>query len=107
VKDGDEVEAGTSLASRGGREIVATTGGKVSRKDRQVVIRYERREGRGHEVPSAARLLEDRYDIKYNWKILVQDGDEVEAGTPLASGARSGSMRCHRPPGCRWKMAKR
>jgi len=85
AKDGDEAEAGTSLASRGGREIVATTGGKVSLKDRQVVIRYERGEGRGHEVPSAARLLEDRYDIKYNWKILVKDGDEVEAGTPLAS----------------------
>jgi len=71
VEDGDEVEAGTPLASRGESEMVATTGGKVSRKDRQVVISYNRRK--------------DKYDIKHNWKILVQDGDEVEAGTPLAS----------------------
>ena len=70
VEDGDEVEAGAPLARRGEREIVATTGGKVSRKDRQVVIRYDRRK--------------DEYDIKYNWKLLVEDGDEVEAGTPLA-----------------------
>jgi DNA-directed RNA polymerase subunit beta' len=71
VEDGDEVEAGTPLASRGEREIVATTGGKVSRRERQVVVHYDRRR--------------DTYDIKYNWKLLVEDGDEVEAGTPLAS----------------------
>jgi DNA-directed RNA polymerase subunit beta' len=71
VEDGDEVEAGAPLASRGEREIVATAGGKVSLKDRQVVIRYDRRK--------------DKYDIKYNWKVLVEDGDEVKAGTALAS----------------------
>jgi DNA-directed RNA polymerase subunit beta' len=74
VKDGDEVEAGTPLASRGKREIVATTGGKVSREDRQVVIRYERREEREYEVPSAARLL-------------VENFQEVVAGQQLTEGS--------------------
>ncbi|NIO69781.1 MAG: hypothetical protein GTN71_12315, partial [Anaerolineae bacterium] len=71
VEDGDEVEAGTPLASRGEHEIVATTGGKVSLRERRVIIYYDRRR--------------DTYDIKYGWKILVEDGDEVKAGTPLAS----------------------
>jgi len=74
VEDGDEVEAGTPLASRGEREIVATTGGKVSRKDRQVVIRYERREEREYEVPSAARLL-------------VENGQKVTSGQQLTEGS--------------------
>jgi len=76
VEDGDEVEAGTPLASHGKRQIVATTGGKVSWKERQVVIHYDRRK--------------DTYDIKANWKILVEDGDEVEAGTPLANRGEQG-----------------
>jgi len=71
VKDGDEVKAGAPLASHGEREIVATAGGKVSRKERQVVVRHGRHK--------------DKYDIKYGWKILVKDGDDVEAGAPLAS----------------------
>jgi DNA-directed RNA polymerase subunit beta' len=71
VEDDDEVEAGTPLASRGEHEIVATTGGKVSLRERRVIVYYDRRR--------------DTYDIKYGWKILVEDGDEVKAGTPLAS----------------------
>jgi DNA-directed RNA polymerase subunit beta' len=71
VEGGDDLEAGAPLASRGKREIVATTGGRVSLKDRQVVIHYDRRKG--------------KYDIKHNWKILVREGAAVEAGTPLAS----------------------
>jgi DNA-directed RNA polymerase subunit beta' len=74
VKDDDEVEAGTPLVSHGGREIVATTGGKVSLKDRQVVIRYERREEREYEVPSAARLL-------------VENGQRIVAGQQLIEGS--------------------
>jgi DNA-directed RNA polymerase subunit beta' len=71
VEDDGEAEAGTALASRGEHEIVATTGGKVSLRERRVIIYYDRRR--------------DTYDIKYGWKILVEDGDEVKAGTPLAS----------------------
>jgi len=74
VEDGDEVEAGTPLARRGEREIVATTGGKVSREDRQVVIRYERREEREYEVPSSARLL-------------VDNGQRIASGQQLTEGS--------------------
>jgi DNA-directed RNA polymerase subunit beta' len=74
VEDGDELEAGAPLASRGKREIVATTGGKASRDDRQIVIRYERREEREYEVPSAARLL-------------VENGQRIVAGQQLTEGS--------------------
>jgi DNA-directed RNA polymerase subunit beta' len=71
VEGGDEVEASTPLASRGEREIVATTGGKVSVRGRRIIVYYDQRR--------------DTYDVKYGWKILVEDGDEVKAATPLAS----------------------
>jgi len=53
---------------------VAMVGGKVSREERQVVIRYERREEREYEVPSAARLL-------------VENGQKVVAGQQLIEGS--------------------
>ncbi|RME88169.1 MAG: DNA-directed RNA polymerase subunit beta', partial [Anaerolineae bacterium] len=47
---------------------------KVSRKNHQVVITYERREEKEYEIPTTARLL-------------VREGEHVEAGQALTEGS--------------------
>jgi DNA-directed RNA polymerase subunit beta' len=74
VEDGDEVRAGTPLASwRDEKEIVAEKGGRVSVDDRHIVIVHERRDEREYEVPTTGRLL-------------VEEGQRIEPGAQLVEG---------------------
>jgi DNA-directed RNA polymerase subunit beta' len=74
AEDGQPVNAGDVLATRGESQITATHGGKVKRKDHTLVITYERREEGEYEIPSAARLL-------------VIDEQKVRAGDALTEGS--------------------
>jgi len=78
VADGENVEAETPLISYDEREVVAEHGGRafIEGDERQLVVRYERREERGYEVPSASRLL-------------VREGDHVKAGQQLTEGVKN------------------
>ena len=74
VRDGDEIEAGTLIASRGDSEIVASHGGRVRLEDRKVIISYEQVDEVEYEVPASARLL-------------VKPGEKVEPGQQLTEGS--------------------
>ncbi len=75
VEDGDNVEVGDLLAKRGDREIVAETHGRVSLGRKATVI-WERREEYEYDIPSAARLL-------------VEEGQRIEAGHQLTEGSNN------------------
>ena len=74
AENGQLVNAGDVLATRGESEIRATHGGKVKLKERSIAITYERREEQEYEIPPSVRLL-------------VVDGQHVRAGDSLTEGA--------------------
>jgi DNA-directed RNA polymerase subunit beta' len=76
VKDEAVVKAGEVLAAREKATIVAQHGGKVAveKKDHKVIVSYEQGEQKASEIPTTARLL-------------VKEGDHVEAGQPLTEGS--------------------
>ncbi len=74
IENGDNVETGDTLASRGESTIAASHGGKARVKDRKVTISYEQREEVEYEVPASARLL-------------VEHGQRVSAGQQLTEGS--------------------
>ncbi|MFZ5820443.1 MAG: DNA-directed RNA polymerase subunit beta' [Chloroflexota bacterium] len=84
VKDEDEVKMGDVLATLPAQAdkpgdaatIVAQHGGRVrvEKKERQVVVSYDQKEEKTYDIPTTSRLL-------------VRDGDQVEAGQPLTEGS--------------------
>jgi DNA-directed RNA polymerase subunit beta' len=75
VKDEDEVEAGDVVATLGEATMTTPHAGKVRvEKKRKVFVSYEMREEVEHEIPTTLRLL-------------VKDGERVEAGQPLTEGS--------------------
>ena len=76
VKDEAEVKAGETLATLDDAKIVAQHGGRVrvEKKERKVIVSYDRREESVNEVPTTSRLL-------------VKDGEKIEAGRPLTEGS--------------------
>ncbi len=76
VKDEAEVKIGDVLAEKDDATIVAQHAGRVAveKKARKVIVSYEQREEKTEEIPTTARLL-------------VRDGDHVEAGQPLTEGS--------------------
>ncbi len=74
VEDGHEIEDGTLIASRGDSEIIASHGGRVALEDRKVVVSYDQVDEAEYEVPASARLL-------------VKNGDKVQAGNQLTEGS--------------------
>jgi DNA-directed RNA polymerase subunit beta' len=76
VKDEAEVKAGDVLATQGDAKIVSQHAGRVAveKKQRKIMVSYEQREENVEEIPTTARLL-------------VRDGDHVEAGQPLTEGS--------------------
>jgi len=76
VKDGDEVEAGALIAKRGDQQVLCRHSGRVRREGRKVTVIYERKDVREYEIPSAARLL-------------VEEGQQIKAGTQLFEGNKN------------------
>ncbi len=74
IEDGDEIESGTLIASRGESEIVASHGGRVRIEDRTVIVSYDQIDEAEYEIPPSARLL-------------VKEGDKIEAGVQMTEGS--------------------
>jgi DNA-directed RNA polymerase subunit beta' len=76
VKDEAVVKDGDVLATKDKATIVAQHGGRVAveKKDRKVIVSYEQSEEKVEDIPTTARLL-------------VKEGQLVEAGQPLTEGS--------------------
>jgi DNA-directed RNA polymerase subunit beta' len=72
----EEIEAGTVIATRGDKEIVIDTGGRVVWEDDGIAVVYEDREEREYEIPSSSRLL-------------VREGQQIQAGGQLTEGTKN------------------
>ena len=53
----EDVEAGEVIATRGEKELVIGTGGRVIRGEEGITVAYDEREEREYEIPSSSRLL--------------------------------------------------
>jgi DNA-directed RNA polymerase subunit beta' len=77
LEEGEEsVEAGTVIATRGDKEIMVDRGGRVVWGDDGITVVYEDRDEREYEIPSSAR-------------ILVSEGQGIEAGDQLTEGTKN------------------
>jgi DNA-directed RNA polymerase subunit beta' len=76
VNNEEDIQAGALIAKRGDEEILARHGGSVQREGFDVKVAYERRDEREYDIPSAARLL-------------VGEGQQVEAGTQIFEGTKN------------------
>ena len=74
VEDADEIDAGALIAKRGESEIIASHAGRVHLKDRKVTVSYDLLEEESYDIPASARLL-------------VKEGDKVEAGFQMTEGS--------------------
>ena len=74
AKDEDEVKAGDELATLGEATVTAAHNGRVRIEARKIIVSYEQREETEYEIPTTSRLL-------------VKEGDHVEAGQPLTEGS--------------------
>ena len=74
AEDATEISAGEILATRGESQIVASHGGRVRVEDRKVVVAYDLKDEREHEIPASARLL-------------VKEGEKVKPGDQLTEGS--------------------
>jgi len=74
VADEDTVSLGDVIASTGEATITVQHTGRVRIEGRQVIVSYENRETEEYDIPTTSRLL-------------IKDGDIVEAGQPLTEGS--------------------
>ncbi len=74
IESGDEIETGALIAQRGDSTIEATHGGRVQIKNRKVTVSYDHLEEVEYEIPPSARLL-------------VKEGEKIEAGHQITEGS--------------------
>ena len=74
VSDESSVSLGDIIATAGEASIAAQHTGRVRIEDRKVIVSYENRETEEYEIPSTSRLM-------------IKDGDIVEAGEALTEGS--------------------
>jgi DNA-directed RNA polymerase subunit beta' len=74
VSEEDEIKANTILATHEEATITAQNDGKVRIEEQTIIVSYEQNEVSEYDIPTTARLL-------------VVDGDYVEAGQPLTEGS--------------------
>ncbi len=74
IEDGTEITEGELIASRGDSEIRASHGGRARLEDRLVIVSYD-------------QVDEVEYDIPASSRLLVKDGEKVEAGMQLTEGS--------------------
>jgi len=74
VKDEDEVESGATLATQDEAIIKAQNSGRVRIEDNKVIVAYEVKESEEYDIPTTSRLI-------------INDGDKIEAGQPVTEGS--------------------
>jgi DNA-directed RNA polymerase subunit beta' len=74
IEDKDEIKAGDVIASRGDSNIEASHGGKVRIKGRKVTVSYEQNDEVMYDIPPSARLL-------------VKNGETIQAGDQITEGS--------------------
>ncbi len=79
AEDATEVEAGSILAFLDTATIGSQHTGRVRIEGNKVIVSYESRQEAEYEIPTTARLL-------------VKDGEKVEAGQPLTEGSLNPHM---------------
>ena len=74
VKDETEIAVGDLIASLNDATITAQHAGRVRKEKRKVIVSYEQKEEEEYEIPSTSRLI-------------IKDGDHVEAGQAITEGS--------------------
>lgn len=74
AQDATEIAEGELVANLGDAEITAQHEGRVRVEGRKVIISFEQRESDEYPIPGTARLI-------------IHDGEYVEAGQPLTEGS--------------------
>ena len=74
VKEEDEVENGATLATKDEAVIKAQHNGRVRLESGNVIVSYEVKESEEYDIPTTSRLI-------------ISDGDKIEAGQPLTEGS--------------------
>ncbi|HJS29150.1 MAG TPA: DNA-directed RNA polymerase subunit beta', partial [Anaerolineales bacterium] len=75
VKDGTAIKSGEVIATKDESEITAQNAGRLRLEgESKVIVSYEQKQEMGFEIPSNSRLI-------------IKDGDQVEAGQPLTEGS--------------------
>lgn len=74
VKEEDEIQNGAIIATQDEAMIKAQHDGRVRIEDGRVIVSYEVKESEEYEIPPTSRLI-------------VQDGEKIEAGQPLTEGS--------------------
>jgi DNA-directed RNA polymerase subunit beta' len=74
AKDETNVAMGDVIADFGEAQITAQHNGRVRVEKRKVIVSYEQKESEEYEIPSTSRLI-------------IRDGQKVEAGEPLTEGS--------------------
>jgi DNA-directed RNA polymerase subunit beta' len=72
----ETVKDGEVIATRGDKAIQVKRGGRLVRDDDTLAVVYDEREEREYEIPSSAR-------------VLVAEGQMIEAGDPLTEGSKN------------------
>ena len=81
VVEETETKEGDILASHDEATIAAQNDGKIRIEDQTIIVSYEQREDSEYDIPTTARLI-------------VSDGDYVEAGQPLTEGSLNPIVCC-------------
>ncbi|MCL4505301.1 MAG: DNA-directed RNA polymerase subunit beta' [Chloroflexi bacterium] len=79
VEDGQEIKDKEVIATRGEQELRVEHGGRVIRDGLTVTLAYDKHEEVEYQVPPAARLL-------------VGEGQQVNAGDPITEGTKNPHM---------------
>jgi DNA-directed RNA polymerase subunit beta' len=79
AEDATQMEIGGLIAALNDSTITATHSGRVRIEDRTVIVSYEQKENDEYEIPSTARLI-------------IKDGDHVEAGQQITEGSLNPHM---------------
>ena len=79
AEDATQLEIGGLVAALNEATITATHSGRVRIEDRTVIVSYEQKESDEYEIPSTARLI-------------IKDGEHVEAGQQITEGSLNPHM---------------
>ncbi len=74
VGDEDSVSLGDTLATLGESEVTAQHAGRIRVEGNKVIVSYEQKDMEEYEIPTTSR-------------IVIKDGERVEAGQPLTEGS--------------------